>query len=245
MPGLPGFGIRAIVGKNVRRKVGMMRRSSLRHFVRPVFLAACAAVVLLFGGCQAIFTYSPLSGLQQSPSDMTPAQRLTYAQDALASGDTAAMKSAYDAIKNDTSAEAQYTTAQLGIELSGVSAVLRDIATDTSTLTTQLNTIDDFITSHHLDPTYMVAAAAQLTAAAAGGVTLSTMDYAMGSMGLLLGDAMAESGTWNITPAIITDPERDAASSFLAPAVANVATLPSGDPLKQFITDLDNFISGL
>jgi len=197
-----------------------------------------------------MFTYSPLSGLKRPPSSMTPAQRLTYAQDALASGNTADMKAAYDAIINDSGASAQYTTAQLGIQLSGVPQVLVQIAADPSSVTSQLNTIDAFITSHGLDPTYMVAAAAQLAAAQAAGATLSTMDYAMGSMGMLLGDAFAFSGTWDITPANITNAERDAAggslpTGFLYPAVQNVASLSSGDPLNQFITQLNSFIAGL
>ena len=220
---------------------------------RRILLVLLPAAVLVFGGCQAIFTYSPVSGLQRPPSSMTPGQRLTYAQDALASGDTAAMKSAYDAIKNDTSAAAEYTTAQLGIELSGVPTVLRDLANDPSTISSQLNTIDAFITSHNLDPVLMVAAAGQLQNALAGGATLSTMDYAMGAMGLLLGDAFVNSpGSWDVTPANITNGERDAAGSgppgtpgFLFQAVANVASLPPGDSLKTFITQLDSFISGL
>ncbi len=82
-----------------------------RHTLLVLLAAALAALV----GCQAMFTYSPLKGLQRPPSSMTPAQRLTYAQDALASGDTAAMTAAYQAIMNDPSADAQYTVAQLGI----------------------------------------------------------------------------------------------------------------------------------
>ena len=194
-----------------------------------------------------MFTYSPLSGLKRPPSSMTPAQRLTYAQDALASGNTADMKAAYDAIMNDSGASAQYTTAQLGIQLSGVPQVLVQIAADPSTLSTggnALNTVQDFITSHGLDPTYMVAAAAQLAAAQAAGATLSTMDYAMGAMGILLGAAYTDSGStsYNI---IHGNSGKADAGLFLAPAVADVASLSSGDPLNQFITQLDSFISGL
>ena len=160
---------------NVTLRTVVRRRSGLAAAL--IAAAALSAAALLLGSCQAMFTYSPLSGLKRPPSSMTPAQRLTYAQDALASGNTADMKAAYDAIKNDSGASAQYTTAQLGIQLSGVPQVLVQIAADPSTVTSQLNTIDAFITSHGLDPTYMVAAAAQLAAAQAAGATLSTMDY--------------------------------------------------------------------
>ena len=152
------------------------------------------AMLTLLGGCQALFTFSPLSGLKRDPADMSPEQRLAYAHDALASGDHDAMLAAYNAILGDTSADAQYTSAQLGIELSGVTQVLLDCANDPSIITAQLNTIDAFITAHNLDPNYMVAAAAQLAAAAAVGAVLSTMDYAMGSMGCCSDTRMRSAG---------------------------------------------------
>jgi len=207
--------------------------------------AAAAAALVLLAGCQAMFTYSPLSGLQRPPSSLTPAQRLTYAQDALASGNTSDMKAAYDAIKNDTSSAAQYTTAQLGIQLSGVPQVLIQIATDPSTVTSQLNTVDQFITDHNLQPSYIIAAAGQLSAAAAAGAALTTMDYAMGAMGLLLAAALADSTALG-TPSydiLAGNSGKGAATTFLAPAVANVASLPSSDQLNQFITQLNSFIT--
>jgi hypothetical protein len=221
-----------------------MRQQAGSRRSRSILLVLLPAAVLVFGGCQAIFTYSPVSGLQRLPSSMTPGQRLTYAQDALASGDTAAMKSAYDAIKNDTSAAAEYTTAQLGIELSGVPALLVKVAGDPSTLTAQLDTINAFITDNNLDPNYMVAAAAQLAAAQSSGVTLSDMDMAMGAMGIMLGGAQVLNGNWDFTGLGTSgSPAQAAAIAFLAPAVADVASLPSGDPMKDFINKLNTYIS--
>ncbi|HET6451502.1 MAG TPA: hypothetical protein VFI08_09330, partial [Spirochaetia bacterium] len=216
----------------------MIRRSSVRPAARFRRVAAGAAAVILLAGCQAIFTYSPLSGLKQNPADMTPAQRLTYAQDALASGDTATMKTAYDAIKNDTSGDAQYTAAQLGIEISGVPTVLRTIATDTSSVSSQLSSINDFITANHLDPTYMVAAEPQLAAAAAAGLPLTDTDRAMGAIGLLLQGAMTQNGNWNI---VAGNPQKTAASNFLADAVTDVQSLSSSDPQRQFIETLNTY----
>ena len=220
-----------------------MRTQAGSWMSRHTLLVLFSAAVLALGGCQAIFTYSPLSGLQQSPSSMTPAQRLTYAQDALASGNTAAMKTAYDAIVNDTSAAAQYTAAQLGIELSGVPTVLRDAAGNTSNLTNDLDTINTFITAHNLDPNYMVAAAAQLSAAKAAGATLSDMDCAMGAMGIILGETTGPvNGNWTLTGHGLGGPLTPPVT-FLQPAVTDVASLPSGDPLKDFINQLNTYIS--
>ncbi len=219
----------------------MTERSSLRTPVRPVLFFLGLAAVLLFGGCQAIFTYSPLSGLQQSPSDMTPAQRLTYAQDALASGDQSAMLKAYNAIKNDTGAQSQYITAQLGIELSGVPTVLRAIAADpTMTNTTnQLNNISAFIAANNLSPAYMVAAYVQFNAAQAAGATLTTMDIAMASMGLVLGDVPAAKN-WDVTQA--NAGTGAAAQAYLLPAYNDPSL--SGD-LKTFIDNLYTYYGTL
>ncbi len=220
-----------------------MRKQAGSWRSRHTLLVLLSAAVLVSSGCQAIFTYSPLSGLQQSPSNMTPAQRLTYAKDALASGDTAAMKTAYDAIKNDTSADAQYTTAQLGIELSGVPTLLVKVASDPSTVTAQLDTINAFITANNLDPSYMVAAAAQLQAAKAAGATLSDMDYAMGAMGIILGETNGPvNGNWTLTGLGLGGALKPPAT-FLQPAVADVASLPSGDPMGDFITNLNGYLS--
>jgi hypothetical protein len=202
-------------------------------------------ILIILSGCQAIFTFSPLSGLKRDPANMPPAQRLQYAKDALASGDKDAMLAAYNAILNDTGADAQYTAAQLGIELSGVTQVLLDCANDPSTITAQLSTIDAFITSHGLNPNYMVAAAYQLIAAQAAGAVLTTMDYAMIAMGIVLENAYLNSTTWNITAINVDATAQPIAYGYTQTALGMVASLPSGDPLKDFITQLDAFISGL
>ena len=190
-----------------------------------------------------MFTYTPLSGLQRPPSSMTPAQRLTYAQDALASGNTADMKAAYDAIKNDSGASAQYTTAQLGIELSGVPNVLLQIASDPSSASTQLDDVWSFIQTNNLDPTYMVAASTQLSAAQSAGASLTETDMAMGAIGCLLGGAQNTAPhPWDVSQMGGTQAQTDAIA-FLAPAVAQVASLPSGDPMREFITQLNTYIT--
>ena len=219
----------------------MTHRTLFRFSWNPI-LPAVAAAVLVLAGCQAMFTYSPLSSFQRPPSSLTPAQRITYAQDALASGNTASMKAAYDAIKNDTSADAQYLAAQLGIELSGVPDVLLKIASDPTTVTTELNGISSFIAANNLDPSYMVFAASQLAEAQAGGITLTETDMAMGAMGILL--AGAQGAGWDITTLGGTASQTNAIA-FLAPAVAQVASLPSGDPMKDFITQLNTYITGI
>jgi len=55
-------------------------------------------LLIAMTGCQDIFTYSVLAPLATSPADMTTAQLESYAEGALSSGDSAAMKAAYDAL---------------------------------------------------------------------------------------------------------------------------------------------------
>ena len=171
---------------------------------------------------------------------MSPAQRLTYAQDALASGDTAAMQKAYDAIKNDPGGPAQYATAQLGIELSGVPTVFRDLANNPGNVSAQLSVLDSFIAAHNLQPALMVAAAPQLVNAAAAGIALTTMDYIMGSMGMMLGYAFASSGTWNVAPATVSHANAVIAKTFLD--LANVGSLAANDPLLTLFQDYDTYL---
>jgi hypothetical protein len=208
--------------------------------MRKTVVFLVPALVTLLVGCQAIFTFSPLSGLKRDPSTMSPEQRLTYAQDALASGDPAAMQKAYDAIKNDTGGPAQYTTAQLGIELSGVPTVFRDLANNPGNVSAQLGTLNAYIAAHNLDPALMVAAAGQLVNAAAAGVTLTTMDYIMGSMGMMLGYAYAATTTWNVSPATVSHANAVIAKTFLD--LANVGSLASNDPLLTLFQNYDTYL---
>jgi hypothetical protein len=76
------------------------------------------------------------------------------------------------------------------------------------------------------------------------------MDYAMGAMGILLGGEQSLYGDWDVSNIVAGgDPGgpavKAAAVAFLAAAVANVASLPSGDSLKDFITQLDGYIGAL
>ena len=201
------------------------------YFRKFAGAALVVAGILLLAGCEAMFTYTPLAAFQRPPSSLGPEARLTWAQDALASGDAAAMKTAYDAIKNDPGAEAEYTAAQLGIELSGVPSLLLEVVSDPSGITADLNNIDGFITAHNLDPSYLVAAAAKLQAADPD-VELTATDYALGALGLLLGSAQTINGNWDITdPAVNTAP----AIAFFSAAVGSVASLSPSDPLRTFV----------
>ena len=165
------------------------------------------------GGCEAIFTSSPFTGLQRNPSSLSPEQQITYAQDALASGDKTAMQAAYDALKSETSATAVYMTAELGIELSGVPTLLTAAINDPTILSTgagNATAVGDYIAAHPgLQPALIIDAAQRLQALAASGTAMTTNDRILGAIGLALGAA--------------TPPAYD----FTAPGVDLTAARPS------------------
>ena len=74
---------------------------------RSLLMGLAAAALLAFlVGCQAVFTFSPMGFLQRDPSRLPLAQKMTYAENALASGDDQTMLDAYNAIKNDAAGSA-------------------------------------------------------------------------------------------------------------------------------------------
>jgi hypothetical protein len=90
------------------------------------------ALLALLAGCQAVFTYSPLSFLQRDPADLPPDQQVSWAEQALASGDPQAMAQAYDLVKGDP--DQAYLAASLAAELSGVTQALADAIADLATI---------------------------------------------------------------------------------------------------------------
>jgi hypothetical protein len=119
MPGNPG-------------RIGLMKKGRV---IRAQVSIGALVVLMLLGGCQALFTYTPLKGLQRDPASLSAEQKLVYAQDALASGDKSAMQAAYNAIKADTGNDASHLAAELGIELSGVPGLIDSAVTDESLVT--------------------------------------------------------------------------------------------------------------
>jgi hypothetical protein len=206
----------------------------------PQVLRICAVAMsaaLLLGGCQAIFTYSPVQALQRSPSSLTPAERLAYAENALASGNKDTMKAAYNAIKDDPGATAQYTAAQLGIEASGVPSLILSAVTDMLSggslpfTSGSPTAVTDFLSAHpEVDPNYLIGAAGNLQNVPAANLT--TMDYVYGGIGLALVAAKQPDGTFNF------------ASANWAAAVTFVTSDPS-PPTTGAELALYNYIKGL
>jgi hypothetical protein len=158
-----------------------------------LLLPALAALVLLLAGCEAVFTTSFLSFLQRDPAKLPADQQVAWAEQALASGDPAAMAEAYELVKDDPDNE--LLAAKLALELSGVAQVMSDMIKDLDTIldftTGQLQTyLEGFLSG--IDAAYAAAAGAHFTAAlAADPSQLSGQDMILGALSLGFSEAAA------------------------------------------------------
>jgi hypothetical protein len=168
---------------------------------------------------------------------MTPAQQLEYAQQALDSGDAAAIAAAYEAIAaaataNPADAALQYSAAQLALELSGVGDVF----------TSGAGTVDPLAISSQIfagiDLPLLGQAGDYLLAASAGQANLSSTDYLVGAVGLLISGAPAPADP-AAAPDIVATLDQNAnlghAQDFLA---AGIAELPVDDPARAILQSL-------
>jgi hypothetical protein len=226
----------------MNRNIG---RSVTRH-AGAVLYAAVA--VLALTGCEQMFTYTPVAFLQTPASAMTPAQQVAFGQDALASGDKTKMAEAYTALSANTgSADAQYTAAQLGVELSGVPELVLDIAGGSVTMPASGDSaaLTDFITAHNLDPDILIAAAANLENAQTLGQTLAPIDYVMGGLGLALDAAQQPDGTFNFG-ALDAAKQTETIDFITQTAVTDLlSTLPPTDPTYQILQGFQDYINSI
>lgn len=161
---------------------------SVRRFMLGLFGVLAAALLV---SCQAVFTFSPLKSFQRNPANMTPAQQVAYAEEALQSGDPATMKTAYDVIKNSTSPQTNLLAGELAFGASGASdaltKALADVASgaSVSSLQTTLNTVDINLA---------VQGAQNILKASAGGATVNDSQYAIASASYAVAAAQQAGG---------------------------------------------------
>jgi hypothetical protein len=218
----------------------MSTRRGLIFLAGPA-VALLAMLLVSLAGCQAVFTYTPLTFLQRPPSSLPPAQQLEYAQNALASGDKSAMAAALLVIQNDPSPAAQYTAAELGIEVSGVPQLLLDVVNGTQNLTSESSIAAYMNGTSGVQPGYLIDAAARVAnLAATDPSALQPMDYVYGALGLAL-DAADTNGTIDFTTIVPGDPKPTAALAFINTAIA---TLPPGDPTQAFLSGFASTFAG-
>lgn len=157
----------------------------------------------LLVSCEAVFTFSPLKSFQRNPANMTPAQQVAYAEQALQSGDPATMKAAYDTIKNSTNPQTNLLAGELAFGASGASdaltKALADVASGASisSLQTELNTVDINLATQ---------GAQSIMKASAGGATVSDSQYAIASASYAVAAAQQAGGFDKLSTLTSGDP---------------------------------------
>jgi len=188
--------------------------------------------LLLSAGCQAIFTSSPLSFLQRDPANLPLDQKITWAENALASGDPEAMATAYNAIKDESGVD--YLAANLALELSGVPQLLFEVIGGDVAIDNQAD-LENFL--QQLDSSYISAAGGHYNDTLANDpASLTGTDYILGAASLLFKAAELNSGSMG-AGIVTTD-----AAAF---AAAGLGTMSVDDPAYEYMDQLNTFIAGL
>ncbi|MQY76202.1 MAG: hypothetical protein GH155_01055 [Spirochaeta sp.] len=190
-------------------------------------------LLLLLAGCQAIFTYSPLSFLQRDPANLPLDQKIAWAENALASGDLEAMATAYDAIKDESGVD--YLAANLALELSGVPQLLFEVIEgniDYSAITD----MNDFL-ADNVDSEYVSYAAGDFWATLSNDPdSLTGTDYILGAACILFDAGGGDLATLALVD--VTGP--GTADGFIQQGILN---LPTDDPAVEYLNDLSGFLT--
>jgi hypothetical protein len=201
-------------------------------------IAACLlltlAVLVLATGCEAVFTASLFSFLQRDPSTLSPEQQVNWAEQALASGDPAAMAAGYAAIKDraeaSSDAELTYLAARLALELSGASAMLTAVLTEEAELTNETDIEEIFGT---LNAAYLAEAGDFYQATHSNDETLlSGTDFILACMCLLFEAVRVNGGDAGVG-AVYADVQSFAAEGVLA--------VGADDPAYDILDELTTF----
>lgn len=148
-------------------------------------LAVVGMILLLaLSGCEGFFTSNAFGGLQRDPADMDAAELEVFAADALASGDTATIKSTFDALKtaagSSPTASQTSTLVELGVAATGIPELVTSLATGGG----DFESIEDVETLLSGFDSATAEATADIALAAETG-TLTGQQYAYAALGLV------------------------------------------------------------
>lgn len=150
------------------------------------FRLAVAGVITLLAlsSCESFFTSNAFGGLQRDPADMDAAELEVFAADALASGDTATIKSTFDALRaaagSNPTASQTSTLVELGVAATGIPQLVTSLATGGG----NLESIEDVETLLSGFDSATAEATADIALAAEPG-TLTGQQYAYAALGLV------------------------------------------------------------
>jgi hypothetical protein len=153
-------------------------------------LVASCFILLALSSCEAVFSTSALGWAQRDPSSLPMEQRVTYAQDALASGDEASMQKAYDSLKTTSDNALKPLVAELALGAAGVSRAMTDIMDDlvNSSSEAQIESaINQLLAGFSSADLSLIASGSVLIdAAAAGGASVTANQYLLVGVGMLV-----------------------------------------------------------
>ncbi len=211
---------------------------------RTIFALLLCACPALLGGCYGLFTSSPVSSFQREPTALPLETRLTYAQDALATGNPELMRKAYDSLEGEPAAEAQYLSFQLGAEISGFPRFIRGLLDGTRFVHRgSLREFDDYLAGNAVDPGYLVAAAGHLRDAEASGATIQPLDCVAAACGAIFAEALQPDGTLNLSDPSSLD--LAGATSFIDEALRMLVDRPPEDPERLFISTFGEYLDSI
>lgn len=195
--------------------------------------------ILALGGCEALFTTSPLSFLQRDPSKLSDEQKISWAEAAWASGDEEAMAEAYAAIADlatgSSDPELTYLAANLALELSGVPGIVDSILADVDNLVVDTAFLDSVLAS--VDGGYVSAAATFFQDTMTNGPdALTGTDLIMGTLCLVY-DAAVAGGAASIGD--LTNLDAAPAHAFITDADPLV---PDDETAQDILNDIDAYL---
>ena len=158
--------------------------------------------VLVLCGCERVFTSSLLEFLQRDPASYTDAQKLIFAEDALASGDEAAMAAAFELLADSTDPETQLLAVELALGAAGVGSVLTTAIAGLSAEGADPEAvIGDALDGFTDEDIALLLQAAALLDQADDSATPTAEQYAFAAIGLIAAAADDAGGVENLNPA--------------------------------------------
>jgi hypothetical protein len=180
--------------------------------------------VIVVSACERVFTTSPLEFLQRDTSSYSEAQTLTFAEDALASGDEAAMTAAFELLADSENPETQLVAVELALGAAGVETVLTSVIANLAVEGADPETVlTDALEAFTEEDLALLVSAATLLDAADESIVPTAEQYVFAAIGLIAA-AADDAGGIDGLDSLPADSDAqayiDQAADFLAEAEA-------------------------
>ncbi len=169
-------------------------------------------VVLGLTGCERVFTYSPFESLRRDPANLSVEQQVTFARDALSSGDPAAMEDAFALLSTSEDPETQLLAVDLALGAAEVETVLTDLlASGIAESEDPTAALEEALAGFSEDDIALLSAAADLLVEASAETEPTPEQYAFTAIGLV---AVAASQAGGLSELESVDPDSEAGQTL-------------------------------